>query len=70
VPTTNRAGRDVPLELHHADQMPGSAVHEVAPFHYGISGAHPNKYNQGVTPAMRTEDTQMHWYMRILEMGY
>jgi len=70
VPTTNRAGREVPLELHHADQMPGSAIHEVAPFHSNIPGAHPNKFNQGVTPTMRAEDAQLHWYFRIKEMGY
>lgn len=47
VPTRNAAGREVPLELHHADQMLGSAIHEVAPFHSKIPGAHPNAYNQG-----------------------
>jgi len=70
VRTTNRAGREVPLELHHADQMPGSAIHEVAPFHSNIPGAHPNKFNQGVTPTMRAEDAQFHWYFRVQEMGY
>ena len=70
VPTTNRAGREVPLELHHADQMPGSAIHEVPPYHSNIPGAHPNKFNQGVTPTMRTEDAQLHWYFRVQEMGY
>lgn len=69
IPTRNKAGREVPLELHHADQMPGSAVHEVAPFHSRINGAHPNRYNQGVTPQMRQEDAQLHWYMRGQEMG-
>ena len=70
VPATNRAGREVPLELHHADQMPGSAIHEVQPFHSNIPGAHPNKFNQGVTPTMRAEDAQLHWYFRVKEMGY
>jgi hypothetical protein len=70
VPTTNRTGSEVPLELHHADQMPGSAIHEVAPFHSNIPGAHPNKFNQGVTPTMRAEDAQLHWYFRVQEMGY
>lgn len=70
VPQTNRAGREVPLELHHADQMPGSAVHELPPFHPTIPGSHPNKYNQGVTSEMRAQDAQLHWYMRVMEMGY
>jgi RHS repeat-associated protein len=68
-PARNRAGREVPIELHHADQMPGSAVHEVPPFHSGIRGAHPNRYNQGVTPRMRAEDARLHWQLRGQEMG-
>ena len=69
VPTRNSAGREVPLEVHHAGQMPGSAIHEVPPFHSNIPGAHPNKYNQGVTPQMRAEDASLHWQMRGQEMG-
>jgi len=69
LPTTNRAGKNVPIELHHADQMPGAAIHEVPPFHSKIKGAHPNKYNQGVTPKMRQEDARLHWKMRGKEMG-
>lgn len=62
-PTTNRAGKGVPLELHHGDQMPGSAIHEVKPWAYTIC-SDPNKSNQGVTPLMKKEDAQLHWYMR------
>ncbi|KAB7765680.1 type IV secretion protein Rhs [Xanthomonas sp. LMG 12462] len=69
VPTRNSAGREVPLELHHADQMPGSAIHEVPPFHYNIPGAHPNLRNQGVTNEMRAADTRLHWQLRGQEMG-
>ena len=68
IPTVNKAGRKMPLELHHGDQMPGSAIHEVPPAHSG-SVPHPNKFNQGVTPQMRTQDSQLHWYLRGLEMG-
>lgn len=69
IPTRNAAGNEVPLELHHAGQMPGSAIHEVPPFHSGIPGIHPNKYNQGVTPSMRAEDAALHWQMRGQQMG-
>ncbi|SDY65097.1 RHS repeat-associated core domain-containing protein [Lysobacter sp. yr284] len=69
IPMRNAAGKEVPLELHHADQMPGSAIHEVQPFHSAIPGAHPNKYNQGVTPQMRAEDANLHWQLRGQEMG-
>ena len=68
VPTTNKAGQPMPLELHHGDQMPGSAIHEVHPGH-SKNVPHPNKYNQGVTPAMRTKDSQLHWQLRGKEMG-
>lgn len=67
--TRNSAGREVTLELHHADPMPGSAIHEVTPFHYDIPGAHPNKCNQGVTDDVRTLNTRFHWQMRGQEMG-
>lgn len=60
----------MPLELHHADQMPGAGVHEVAPSHSDIPGAHPNKYNQGVDNQMRASDRALHWLMRVMEMGY
>ena len=40
-------------ELHHADQMRGADSHEVDPVHDRLPGNHPNKYNQGVTDAMR-----------------
>jgi len=69
VPTRNMAGRQVPLDLHHAGQMPGSAIHEVLPFQYNIPGAHPNLKNQGVTQKVRASDTRLHWKMRGQEMG-
>jgi len=68
IPTVNRANNKMPLELHHGDQMPGSAIHEVPPAHSKIV-PHPNKFNQGVTPLMRQQDAQLHWYLRGLEMG-
>jgi hypothetical protein len=68
MPTVNKSGKKMPLELHHGDQMPGSAIHEVPPAHSGTV-PHPNKFNQGVTPLMRQQDSQLHWYMRGLEMG-
>jgi len=57
-------------QLHHADQMPGSAIHEVlAGDHLGNAALHPNKWNQGVTGAMRTQDTKLHWWYRAQEQG-
>jgi hypothetical protein len=67
-PTTNKAGKAMPLEIHHGDQMPGSGVHEVLPSHTKTV-EHPNLYNQGVTPQMRKEDSQLHWLLRGQEMG-
>ena len=57
-------------DLHHADQMPGSGIHEVPPgLHRGNSSLHPNKWNQGVTDQMRMQDRQLHWWYRSQEMG-
>jgi len=57
-------------QLHHADQMPGSGIHEVlASDHLGNAALHPNKWNQGVTGAMRTQDTRLHWWYRAQEQG-
>lgn len=57
-------------DLHHADQMPGSAIHEVLPAeHRGNTAMHPNKFNQGVTPKMRQQDKQLHWWYRAREQG-
>ena len=57
-------------DLHHADQMPGSAIHEISPIqHRGNSALHPNKYNQGVTAEMRMQDRQLHWWYRAREQG-
>lgn len=57
-------------DLHHAGQMPGSAIHEVLPeLHQGNRALHPNRFNQGVTPQMRREDRQLHWWYRAREQG-
>jgi hypothetical protein len=56
-------------ELHHADQMPGAGIHEIDPVTHRLPGNHANKYNQGVTDAMRTADRQLHWWYRAQEMG-
>jgi RHS repeat-associated protein len=57
-------------DLHHADQMPGSGIHEVLPgAHRGNRALHPNKYNQGVTAEMRAKDRQLHWWYRAQEQG-
>jgi hypothetical protein len=57
-------------DLHHADQMPCSGVHEVLPAeHRGNRALHPSAWNQGVTDAMRTEGRQLHWWYRAQEMG-
>jgi hypothetical protein len=57
-------------DLHHAGQMPGSAIHEVLPdVHRGNPALHPNRFNQGVTPQMRNQDRQLHWWYRAREQG-
>ena len=57
-------------DLHHADQMPGSAIHEVLPgMHRGNRDLHPNRRNQGVTDDMRAGDRQLHWWYRAQEQG-
>ena len=57
-------------DLHHADQMPGSGIHEVpAGMHRGNTSIHPNRYNQGVTDEMRMQDRQLHWWYRSQQMG-
>jgi RHS repeat-associated protein len=68
-PATDSAGNPIPLQLHHADQMPGSGVHEVAPAEHRGTGMHPNRYNQGVTDSMRRSDRERHWQYRGQEMG-
>lgn len=68
VPMRNRLGQEMPLELHHADQMPGSAIHEVNPVEHRKPGVH-GQPKQGVTAAMRTKDAQLHWQTRGQEMG-
>ncbi|WP_338285277.1 RHS repeat-associated core domain-containing protein [Luteolibacter sp. LG18] len=57
-------------DLHHAQQMPGSAIHEIEPsLHRGNAALHPNKFNQGVTNEMRMQDRQLHWWYRAREQG-
>lgn len=57
-------------DLHHAGQMPGSAIHEILPhLHRGNTALHPNRYNQGVTPEMRSQDRRLHWWYRAQEQG-
>lgn len=34
-----------------------------------LCALHPNKYNQGVTPDMRTSDRELHWWYRAREQG-
>ncbi|MGA5629735.1 HNH/ENDO VII family nuclease [Streptomyces cellulosae] len=60
------------IEIHHADQMPGSAIHELdQKVHRGPStDLHRNERNQGVTDKMRKQDTQLHWWYRSQEQGW
>ncbi|MGC5245005.1 hypothetical protein ACPXCH_35195 [Streptomyces albogriseolus] len=60
------------IEIHHADQMPGAAIHELdQKVHRGPStDLHRNKWNQGVTDEMRKQDTQLHWWYRSQEQGW
>lgn len=63
----NAAGKKMPLELNHEDQMPGSAIHKVQTSHMKYV-PHLNKSNQGVTRQMRIQDARMHWQYRGQEM--
>jgi RHS repeat-associated protein len=57
-------------DLHHADQMPGSGVHEILPdVHRGNKTLHPNIFNQGVTKEMRETERKLHWWYRAREQG-
>lgn len=71
VPTRDKAGREMPLQVHHPDQQPGIGVHEVSPAEHATPGLHPLP-NQGVTDAIRTADRQSHWRQRAAEQegGY
>lgn len=63
------SGLDKP-DVYHGGQMPGAANHEVIPSeHRNNPALHPNKYNQGVTPEMRTSDRVLHWWYRAREQG-
>ena len=57
-------------QLHHAEQMPGSAIHEIdAYYHRTNPYLHPNKWNQGVNKLMRDQDRYLHWWYRAREQG-
>ena len=57
-------------DIHHGDQMPGGALHEVlAENHRNNPLLHPNLFNQGVTNEMRVSDRQLHWWYRAREQG-
>ena len=57
-------------DIHHGDQMPGGALHEVIPSqHRNNPSLHPNMFNQGVTNEMRISDRQLHWWYRAREQG-
>ncbi|WP_189709042.1 polymorphic toxin-type HINT domain-containing protein [Streptomyces phaeofaciens] len=60
------------IEIHHADQMPGSPTHELDQVVHRGPGTdlHRNPWNQGVTSQMRSEDTQLHWWYRSQEQGW
>lgn len=67
IPSNTKTGKPRPLELHHADNMPGSAIHETPPGH--VKTVWHQKNNQGVTPKMRSQDAKLHWQLRGQEMG-
>ncbi|MBQ23347.1 hemagglutinin repeat-containing protein [Alcanivorax sp.] len=56
-------------DLHHADQMPGSGIHEVIPSEHRGNTALHGQPNQGVTPDMRKADKELHWWYRAREQG-
>ena len=56
-------------ELHHADQMPGSGIHEVDPVAHRQPGVHNNMWNQGVDGAMRDADRKLHWWYPVARNG-
>jgi hypothetical protein len=58
----------MPMQLHHAGQMPGSGIHEVDPMTHNQRGVHGQK-TQGVTDEMRQADRELYWQMRGQEMG-
>ncbi|MCZ0991799.1 polymorphic toxin-type HINT domain-containing protein [Streptomyces diastatochromogenes] len=58
------------LQIHHADQMPGSPIHELDQDFHLNADIHRNRFNQGVDKLMRRQDTQMHWWYRSMEQGW
>ena len=68
VPTRNALGREVSLQLHHPDHLPGRGVHEVSRAEHQIPGLHPS-LNRGVTEQIRRQDRESHWKQRAKEQG-
>ncbi|MCH7415702.1 hypothetical protein MM213_19535 [Belliella sp. R4-6] len=66
-PENNKSDRSQPLELHHADNMLGSTIHEVGLNHSSNIWHQTN--NQGVVPQMRSLNSKLHWQLRVQEMG-
>jgi hypothetical protein len=64
-----RSLSDEPIHLHHADQMPGSGIHELPESVHQGSGLH-GRPSQGVTPEMRDAGRPLHWWYRSQEMGW
>ena len=58
------------LQIHHADQMPGSPIHELDQDFHLNADIHRNPFNQGVDSSMRRQDTQLHWWYRSMEQGW
>ncbi len=57
-------------DIHHADQLVGSGVHEVLPgLHRNNPALHRNPFNQGVTEGIRKADRELHWWYRAREQG-
>ncbi|MBO2588854.1 hypothetical protein [Shewanella algae] len=56
-------------DLHHADQMPGSGIHEIIPTEHRGNKALHGQPNQGVTPEMRKAEKELHWWYRAREQG-
>ena len=56
-------------DLHHADQMPGSGIHEIIPSEHRGNKALHGQPNQGVTPEMRKAEKELHWWYRAREQG-
>jgi RHS repeat-associated protein len=57
-------------DLHHGGQVPGGALHEVAPLpHRSSRVLHPYREGLGVTREMREAERLLHWWYRAREQG-